>query len=30
MLSKYEVLQDIYKQYKAAEALLSGPDAETE
>ena len=28
MLSKYEVLQDIYKQYKAAEALLSGPDAE--
>ena len=30
MLSKYEVLQDIYKQYKAAEALLSGPDVETE
>ena len=30
MLEKYEVLQDIYKQYKAAEALLSGPDAETE
>ena len=28
MLEKYEVLQDIYKQYKAAEALLSGPDAE--
>jgi len=30
MLEKYEVLQDIYKQYKAAEALLSGPDMETE
>ena len=30
MLAKYEVLQDMYKQYKAAEALLSGPDAETE
>ena len=30
MLEKYEVLQDIYKQYKAAEALLSGPDLETE
>ena len=28
MLEKYEVLKDIYKQYKAAEALLSGPDAE--
>jgi len=28
LLEKYEVLQDIYKQYKAAEALLSGPDAE--
>jgi len=26
MLKKYEILQDIYKQYKAAEALLSGPD----
>tara|TARA_R110002074_G_scaffold36564_3_gene99488 strand:- start:1617 stop:1898 length:282 start_codon:yes stop_codon:yes gene_type:complete len=30
MLEKYEVLQDIYKQYKAAEALLSGPDVEIE
>ena len=30
MLQKYEVLQDIYKQYKAAEALLSGPDVEIE
>ena len=30
MLEKYEVLHDIYKQYKAAEALLSGPDLETE
>ena len=30
MLEKYEVLQDIYKQYKAAEALLSGPDVVTE
>ena len=29
MLEKYEVLQDIYKQYKIAEALLSGPEPET-
>ena len=29
MLEKYEVLQDMYKQYKAAEALLSGPEPET-
>jgi hypothetical protein len=28
MLEKYEVLQDMYKQYKAAEALLDGPDPE--
>ena len=28
MLAKYEVLQDMYKQYKAAEALLSGPEPE--
>jgi hypothetical protein len=28
MLKKYEVLQDIYSQYKAAEALLDGPDSE--
>ena len=28
MLEKYEVLQDLYNQYKAAEALLSGPDTE--
>jgi len=26
MLKKYEILQDIYNQYKAAEALLSGPE----
>ena len=30
MLEKYEVLQDIYNQYKVAEALLSGPELETE
>ena len=30
MLEKYEILQEMYKQYKAAEALLSGPDMETE
>jgi hypothetical protein len=30
MLEKYEVLQDIYKQYKIAEALLSGPEPEIE
>jgi hypothetical protein len=29
MLEKYEVLQDMYKQYKAAEVLLSGPEPET-
>ena len=28
MLEKYEVLKDLYNQYKAAEALLSGPDTE--
>lgn len=28
MLEKYEVLQDMYKQYKVAEALLSGPEPE--
>ena len=28
MLEKYKVLQDLYEQYKAAEALLDGPDAE--
>ena len=28
LLKKYEILQDIYNQYKAAEALLDGPDAE--
>lgn len=28
LLKKYEVLQDIYNQYKAAEALLDGPDPE--
>ena len=28
LLRKYEVLQDIYNQYKAAEALLDGPDPE--
>ena len=29
MLKKYEILQDIYNQYKAAEALLSGPEPES-
>ena len=29
LLRKYEVLQDIYNQYKAAEALLDGPDPES-
>jgi len=29
MLEKYGVLQDMYKQYKAAEVLLSGPEPET-
>jgi uncharacterized protein (UPF0305 family) len=28
LLQKYEVLQDIYNQYKAAEALLDEPDSE--
>jgi len=28
MLDKYKVLQDMYNQYKAAEALLSGPEPE--
>jgi|TARA_B110000495_G_scaffold47724_1_gene39764 hypothetical protein len=28
MLEQYEVLQDMYKQYKAAETLLTGPDSE--
>ena len=28
LLEKYEVLQDLYSQYKAAEALLDGPDPE--
>ena len=28
MLEKYKVLQDLYDQYKAAEALLDGPDVE--
>ena len=28
MLEKYKVLQDMYNQYKAAEALLSGPEPE--
>jgi len=30
MLEKYKVLQDLYEQYKAAEALLDGPDPEDE
>jgi hypothetical protein len=29
LLKKYEILQDIYNQYKAAEALLDGPDPES-
>ena len=29
LLKKYEILQDIYNQYKAAEALLSGPEPES-
>ena len=28
MLDKYKVLQDMYNQYTAAEALLSGPEPE--
>ena len=28
LLEKYEVLQGLYSQYKAAEALLDGPDPE--
>lgn len=30
LLDKYEVLQSLYEQYKAAEALLMGPDPEDE
>ena len=30
LLDKYEVLQSLYEQYKAAEAMLSGPDIEDE
>lgn len=29
LLKKYTVLQDLYSQYKAAEALLDGPDPES-
>jgi hypothetical protein len=29
LLKKYTILQDIYNQYKAAEALLDGPDPES-
>jgi hypothetical protein len=29
LLKKYELLQDLYNQYKAAEALLDGPDSES-
>jgi hypothetical protein len=29
LLKKYTVLQDLYNQYKAAEALLDGPDPES-
>lgn len=28
LLDKYEVLQGLYEQYKAAEAMLDGPDPE--
>lgn len=28
LLDKYELLQSLYEQYKAAEAMLSGPDIE--
>jgi len=28
MLEKYKLLQDMHNQYKAAEALLSGPEPE--
>ena len=30
LLDKYEVLQSLYEQYKAAEAMLYEPDAEDE
>ena len=30
LLDKYEVLQGLYEQYKAAEAILDGPDPEDE
>ena len=30
LLDKYELLQSLYEQYKAAEAMLSGPDTEDE
>lgn len=30
LLDKYEVLQSLYEQYKAAEAMLMGPDPEDE
>ena len=30
LLDKYELLQSLYEQYKAAEAMLSGPDIEDE
>ena len=29
LLKKYELLKDLYDQYKAAEALLDGPDPES-
>jgi len=29
LLKKYTLLQDLYNQYKAAEALLDGPDPES-
>ena len=29
LLKKYTILQDLYNQYKAAEALLDGPDPES-
>lgn len=30
LLDKYELLQSLYEQYKAAEAMLMGPDPEDE
>jgi hypothetical protein len=30
LLDKYELLQSLYEQYKAAEAILDGPDPEDE